>query len=45
MAKDELVGNLATENLLDYCIRQHEALKLDIPALTAAQGIAERIFI
>ncbi|SEV87672.1 hydroxymethylglutaryl-CoA lyase [Chitinophaga sp. YR573] len=45
MAKDELVGNLATENLLDYCVRQHEALKLDISALTAAQEIAERIFI
>jgi hydroxymethylglutaryl-CoA lyase len=45
MAKDELVGNLATENLLDYCVRQHEALKLDLSALTAAQEIAERIFI
>jgi len=45
MAKDELVGNLATENLLDYCVRQHEALKLDLSALAAAQQIAERIFI
>jgi hydroxymethylglutaryl-CoA lyase len=45
MANDELVGNLATENLLDYCVRQHEALKLDIQALTKAQEIAERIFI
>jgi hydroxymethylglutaryl-CoA lyase len=45
MAKDELVGNLATENLLDYCVRQHEVLKLDLAALTTAQGIAERIFI
>ena len=45
MAKDELVGNLATENLLDYCIKQHEVLKLDVTALHAAQEIADRIFI
>lgn len=44
MAKDELVGNLATENLLDYCVRQHEALKLDLTALKLAQDIADRIF-
>ena len=44
MAKDELVGNLATENLLDYCVRQHEALKLDTAALKAAQEIADRVF-
>jgi hydroxymethylglutaryl-CoA lyase len=44
MAKDELVGNLATENLLDYCIRQHEALKLDTAALSVAQDIADQIF-
>ncbi|SFF03536.1 hydroxymethylglutaryl-CoA lyase [Chitinophaga sp. CF118] len=44
MAKDELVGNLATENLLDFCVRQHEALKLDIGALKVAQEIAEKVF-
>jgi hydroxymethylglutaryl-CoA lyase len=44
MAKDELVGNLATENLLDYCVRQHEALKLDTAALKVAQDIADQIF-
>ena len=44
MAKDELVGNLATENLLDYCVRQHEALKLDLSALKVAQDIADRVF-
>ena len=44
MANDELVGNLATENLLDYCVRQHEALKLDTAALKVAQQIADRVF-
>ena len=44
MAKDELVGNLATENLLDYCVRQHEALKLDLAALKVAQEIADQVF-
>lgn len=44
MAKDELVGNLATENLLDYCVRQHEVLKLDTAALKLAQEIADRVF-
>ena len=44
MAKDELVGNLATERLLEYCIRQHEPLKLDMAALREAQQIADSIF-
>jgi hydroxymethylglutaryl-CoA lyase len=45
MAKDELVGNLATENLLDFCVREHEAIGLNTQALHVAQQIAEQIFI
>lgn len=44
MAKDELVGNLATERLLDFSIQRHEQLGLDSAALQAAQEIADRIF-
>jgi hydroxymethylglutaryl-CoA lyase len=44
MAKDELVGNLATERLLDFCVQQHEAVKLDFEALHEAQAIADIIF-
>lgn len=44
MAKDELVGNLATERLLDFSIQRHEQLGLDFAALQAAQEIADRIF-
>lgn len=44
MAKDELVGNLATERLLEFCLQQHEPLHLDMNALQAAQRIADTIF-
>lgn len=44
MAKDELVGNLATERLLDFCLQEHEAVKLDFEALHEAQVIADSIF-
>jgi hydroxymethylglutaryl-CoA lyase len=44
MAKDDLVGNLSTERLLDFCVARHEATGLDTAALTAAQNIADRIF-
>lgn len=44
MAKDELVGNLATERLLDFSVQRHEQLGLDSAALQAAQEIADRIF-
>ncbi|MCF6407351.1 hydroxymethylglutaryl-CoA lyase [Chitinophaga filiformis] len=44
MAHNELVGNLATERLLDFSVGRHEQLGLDITALWAAQEIAERIF-
>lgn len=44
MAKDELVGNLATENLLAFCQAKGESLPLDFQALQAAQQIADSIF-
>ncbi|HJT75219.1 MAG TPA: hypothetical protein VJ720_14390, partial [Chitinophaga sp.] len=44
MAKDELVGNLATERLLDFCVDHHEATGLDLEALGVAQRVADRIF-
>jgi len=44
MAKHELVGNLATERLLEFCLKQHEPLQLDMEALQTAQRIADRIF-
>lgn len=44
MAHDELVGNLATERLLDFSVQNHEALGLDMSAFQAAREIADRIF-
>lgn len=45
MAKDDLVGNLATENLLSFCRQHNEPLILNQAALENAQRLAERIFI
>lgn len=45
MAKDDLVGNLATENLLWFCDQHNESLALDQSALQQAQRLAEKIFI
>jgi hydroxymethylglutaryl-CoA lyase len=44
MANDDLVGNLATENLLQFCNNHGEALTLHQPALQQAQRLAEKIF-
>lgn len=44
MAKDDLVGNLATENLLAFCRQHNEPVDLNEPALKAAQRLADRIF-
>lgn len=44
MAHDELVGNLATERLLDFSLQNHEQLGLDMTALRTAQEIADRTF-
>jgi hydroxymethylglutaryl-CoA lyase len=45
MAKDDLVGNLATENLLWFCKEHGEPVKLNQSALQEAQRLAENIFI
>jgi len=44
MAKDELVGNLATENLVAFCERQQAPLQLDQSALLKAQALADIVF-
>ncbi|MFY0255372.1 hydroxymethylglutaryl-CoA lyase [Chitinophaga sp. 30R24] len=44
MAKDELVGNLATENLIAFCQAQQEPLTLDMNALYTAQQLANTVF-
>ncbi len=45
MAKDDLVGNIATENLLWFCQEHQQPLTLHQPSLHAAQQLAEKIFI
>ena len=44
MAKNELVGNLATENMIAFCKQHDEALNLDMPALLEAQRMADIVF-
>lgn len=44
MAKDELVGNLATENMIAFCKAQQEPLQLDEAALLKAQQMADTVF-
>lgn len=44
MAKDELVGNLATENLIWFCQQRQAPLDLDMTALQAAQQLADVVF-
>ena len=45
MAKDELVGNMATEHVVDWCDRNDIYLDLDREALQEAMQIANRIFV
>ncbi len=45
MAKDELVGNIATENVIAWCDENDLYLNLDRVALSEAMNIANRIFI
>jgi hydroxymethylglutaryl-CoA lyase len=45
MAEDELVGNIATENVLDWCAQQGISTGLDIQAFGEAVQIAGQIFI
>ena len=44
MAKDELVGNVATENLIAFCHQRKEPLTLDMTALRGAQRLADAVF-
>ncbi len=44
MAEEELVGNMATENLIAYLKAQNESVNLNIKALSTASLIAEKIF-
>ncbi|RBL89406.1 hydroxymethylglutaryl-CoA lyase [Chitinophaga flava] len=44
MAKDELVGNLATENMIWFCQQRQEPLTLDMIALSTAQQLADVVF-
>ncbi len=44
MAKDDLVGNLATENLIAFCDKHQVPLPLDRNALQKAQALADVVF-
>lgn len=45
MAEDELVGNIATENLLGWCSRENVRFDLNLDALREALEMAVRIFV
>ncbi len=45
MAKDDLVGNIATEHILEWCDRNNIALQLDREAFRQSMTIASSIFI
>lgn len=45
MAKDELVGNIATENILDWCDKKDIPLQIDRKAFNEALLMASGIFI
>lgn len=45
MAKNELVGNMATENVLSWCNEKGITMQLNEAALTEAMMIANQIFI
>ena len=45
MAEDELVGNIATENIIDWCTRNDILLNLNEAAFSEAWEMAGRIFI
>ena len=44
MAADELTGNMATENLLDYAAKTGDTLGLNLPALEEASALNRAIF-
>lgn len=45
MAEDELVGNIATENLIDWCDKNNILLNIDRNAFNDAFMLANKIFI
>jgi hydroxymethylglutaryl-CoA lyase len=45
MAEDELVGNIATENMVRFCEQKNATLSLDFKELAIAQKMADKIFI
>lgn len=44
MAKDDLVGNMATENVVEYLKKMGRLPEIDLEAFGAAMRIADRIF-
>jgi hydroxymethylglutaryl-CoA lyase len=44
MAEDELVGNIATENIIEWCDRKNIPLHINKEAFAAAWNIAAQIF-
>ncbi|RFZ85557.1 hydroxymethylglutaryl-CoA lyase [Mucilaginibacter terrenus] len=45
MAKDELTGNIATENLIAYLLHQNIDLGLDLDKLAEAMEFSEKVFV
>lgn len=45
MAKDDLVGNIATENIIGWCEQQNIPLKINKDALLTAMEMATKIFV
>ena len=44
MAKDDLTGNMATENVISYFKDHHSALSLDMQTFQKSMEIAVEIF-
>jgi len=44
MAKDELTGNIATENLISYLQSKNEVLGLNLDKFGEAMAFADRVF-
>lgn len=44
MAKDELVGNLATENMLAFCSKHKEPVNLSMHSFVDAERLADAVF-
>ncbi|MHB8207872.1 hydroxymethylglutaryl-CoA lyase [Mucilaginibacter sp.] len=44
MAKDELTGNIATENLISYLQSKNESIELDFDKFNKAMSFADKVF-